>query len=154
MVTAVAELLEHERQRVEHERIAVGDEEEEPGEVPGHRARGEAEDQAHKAERLDHRGEQLDQHVVGEDDEAEAAVARVEEKAAVAPQDIGEPALPAVALPAQDPHRGGNLGPGHRVGHEDDAVRPPPLQALAAQPHDQLHVLADGPLEVPAGVEH
>jgi hypothetical protein len=72
----------------------------------------------------------------------------------VTPEDVGEAAVPAVALAAEHGQRLGHLGPGHGVGHEGDPVGAPPLVGVAPQPDHQLHVLAHGVVGVAADAAH
>ena len=69
-------------------------------------------------------------------------------------QHVGEPAVPAVALAAEDPQASRDLGPGDRVRDEQDAVAPVAPARQAAHAHDDLHVLADGLVHVAAGGDH
>ena len=84
---------------------------------------------------LDDRPERLEQDVVRQRQQADHAVARVAHHAAVVAEHLAEAALPAVALAPRIARRLRHLGPAHRVGQEDDAVRLLALAADAVQAH-------------------
>src|SRR5581483_12326636 len=62
---------------------------------------------------------------------------------AVLPERGDEAAVPALALPAQDPKRGRHLGPGDRIRHERHPIRQLALSQVPMKPDDQVHVLGD-----------
>src|SRR6185295_9919863 len=77
-VAAVGPLLEHERPRRQQQPEAVGDEQEEDRERDVDGAEQQPEHDRDDADELDDRSKQLDQEEVGEHEQADAAVARVE----------------------------------------------------------------------------
>ena len=70
------------------------------------------------------------------------------------PQTVSESAVPAITLPSQHLHRLGNLSPRHRIRHKSDFAGTAPLVRKPFEPQHQLHILADGVVEVPAGAQH
>lgn len=146
-----SDLLEGDGGDGEKHAQAVGGEEEKGGEPEVYAPEGEGDGQPQQSQRFDDRGEEFDEDEVGQDDHPEGAVAGIEEDALVTPEGVGEPAVPAVALPAEDAQAFGDFGPGDGIGDERDAAGPALLVAGAAQAQDKFHVLADGVRGVTAG---
>jgi hypothetical protein len=62
--------------------------------------------------------------------------------------------VPPLALSPEHPPALGHLGPGDGIGDEGHLPGPAMLVPVATEPHHELHVLADGVVEVPAGVDY
>src|SRR5207245_6805189 len=82
--------------------------------------------------------------------ESHAAVAWVEEHALVLPHRGDEPAVPTLALAAQDQSRFGDLRPGHGIGDERYLVADLLAPQMTVQAHDEVQVLHDARCVVPA----
>jgi hypothetical protein len=85
---------------------------------------------------------------MAEAEEADPAVARIEQHRLVLEKGLQRAALPAGALPSQDAEVLGHLGPADRLGNELDAIVLPEVAEVAVELDDQLHVLADSAVAV------
>ena len=149
-VPLVAELLEHERGRREQQAEADGDQEERDEVGRGDHAEDPQDDGEDEPNEREHRAEELEHREVRHRDQADPAVARVEEHPLMSAEPFPEASLPSAALAAERRELLGHLGPADRIRDERDAVRLAALAQVAVEAERQLEVLADGLGPVPA----
>ena len=97
---------------------------EERGEVGrGDHAKDPQDDGEGEPSEREHRAEELEHREVRHRDQADPAVARVEEHPLMSAEPFPEPSLPSAALAAERRELLGHLGPADRIRDEGDAVR-------------------------------
>src|SRR5215212_4509045 len=69
----------------------------------------------------------------------------------MAPEYVSQTAVPSVALTSEDFGRLRHFGPGHRVWNERDLSRPSLFVGQPLEAQYQLHILADGVVQIAAG---
>lgn len=149
---------DHQLQRDPEQRVDGAAEDPDGGvEHPVGQLRPAGQEESHQqqgAHQLHQRPEQLHQELGDEGETASRREALAGEDRAVHPQRLGQPLVPAGPLAAERRQPLRHLGPGHRRGDEAHHVAPALARRPALEPHDQLHVLAQGVGPVAAGGHH
>src|SRR5215208_8074834 len=106
-----AHVLENQRECCQCRAQAVGGKVEESGEAPVDDTEYQTEDEAHESDRFDYRCQQLNERIVGNDEEAGHSIAWIEQHSPMPPENIRQTAVPPVALAAEYLCRLGHFGP-------------------------------------------